>query len=378
MEISSFLIEDWMNDHEDFATYNLAETCVYSMSMDQLFDLTGTDREVFLREMTSRRLTYGTIDGSHGFRKGISSMYQTITPDDIRTTHGAAGANHLVFYSLVSPGDMVVCVGPTYQQLYSIPESFGAKVTRIPLKKEDQYYLDTTALRRMSRAGADLICINNPNNPTGARIPDEQLLEIADFARQTNAVVLCDEVYRNLTQDGSAMMSIADVYERGISTGSMSKVFSFAGLRLGWVACRDKKIMEKISSHRDYSHISCGMIDEMVSDLVLSNYDQVLNRSRTMVRENLAILEEFVESTPILSWVKPQAGTTALLHYKHKLVSYKLCERLLEETGVLLSPGVCFGLENCVRIGYACDGQELRDGLRLFGEFLNRLTAGRR
>ena len=126
MNIKPFLVEEWMNAYETGAKYNIAETCVDSVSLDELFALTGTDKESFLADFCQRRLTYGHIEGNPDFLNGVCGLYKTIRPENVVTTHGASGANHHVFYSLVNPGDRVISIMPTYQQLYSIPESYGA------------------------------------------------------------------------------------------------------------------------------------------------------------------------------------------------------------------------------------------------------------
>lgn len=127
MNISPFKVEEWMNAYETQATINIAETCVNSVSLDELFALTGENKQAFLNAFCQRRLTYGDIVGKPELREGICDLFKTLRPDEVATTHGAAGANHLAMYALIRPGDHVVCVLPTYQQLYSIPQSFGAQ-----------------------------------------------------------------------------------------------------------------------------------------------------------------------------------------------------------------------------------------------------------
>jgi len=374
MRIESFLIEDWMNAHEESASVNLAETCVSPMSLTDLFELTETPPGDFFGKVAERRLTYGAIDGSDTLKEGICGFYANMPPGAVLTTHGAAGANHLVFCSLVEPGDEVICVHPTYQQLYSIPASFGATVKLLELRRENRYRIDPDELRSLVNPRTRMICINNPNNPTGALNRADILEKVVDAARECGAVLLSDEVYRGLQPQDIPVPSAADIYERAVSVCSMSKVFSLAGLRLGWLACRDETLMEKIRSHRNYSHISCGVIDEAVAALALSFRERVLERSRGIIRTNLAAVEQLVDSHPLLSWVKPEAGTTALLWYRADIGSYELCERLLADTGVLLSPGACFGLEGCVRIGFVFARGELQRGLELFGSFLSEVA----
>ena len=125
MNIKPFAVEEWMNEYEVGALYNIAETCVDSVSLNELFELTGENKEDFLKDFCAQRLTYGNIWGSEALRSGISKLYHTIKADEVVLTHGAAGANHHVFCSLISAGDRVVSIMPTYQQLYSNEPRFA-------------------------------------------------------------------------------------------------------------------------------------------------------------------------------------------------------------------------------------------------------------
>ena len=370
MKIKPFAVEEWMNAYEENARYNIAETCVDSISLAELLALSGEDADAFWRALSGRRLTYGDIVGAPALREGIAGLYRTMTPDGIVTTHGAAGANHHVFYSLVEPGDRVITIRPSYQQLTSIPEGYGADLQVMHLRAENGYLPDLAELRRLAAPGTKLICVNNPNNPTGALMDRAMLQEIALIADRAGAYVLCDEVYRHLTQDDAWSDSIVDLYDKGISTGSMSKVFSLAGLRLGWIATHDGALKRSLLSHRDYNHISCGMLDEMTATLALRHKDALLARSRGIVRENLAILSDWIAGEPALSWVRPQAGTTALVRYDDPLDSYEFCRRMYEETGAFVTPGDCFEEPKSMRIGYACEADTLRAGLWAVSAFL--------
>ena len=374
MKIATFKVEEWMNLNETKAKYNIAETCVDSVSLDELFSLAGRDRREFFDTLSRRRMTYGAIFGAEELKAAICGLYRSAGADDVITTHGAAGANHLALYSLVEPGDAVVSVMPTYQQLYSIPESYGAKVRILKLKREENFLPDLDRLRTLVNEKTKVICINNPNNPTGALMPEETLRGIVGIARRVGAYVICDEVYRFLTQEEGYPESIADLYEKGIAVGRMSKVFSLAGLRLGWIATRSREAMREILLHRDYDTISCGMIDEALATVALEAKEAIIARNRAIVRENLAILDEWIAKEPRFSYVKPQCGTTALLYCDVDMPSEEFCARLLAETGAFLTPGSCFDEEHCFRIGYACGKEELKEGLAKLSEFVKGLA----
>lgn len=374
MNIKPFAVEEWMNEYETGARYNIAETCVDSVSLDELFALAGESKDEFLSKFCATRLTYGDIWGSDALREGVCRLYRTVRPDEVVLTHGAAGANHHVFCSLISAGDRVVSIMPTYQQLYSIPEAIGADVAIMHLKQENHYLPDLDELKALVTPGTKMVCINNPNNPTGALMSRELLEQIIEIARGANAYVLCDEVYRHLTQADGWCESVADLYEKGISVSSMSKVFSLAGIRMGWIATHDKAAVKAFLSHRDYNLISCGMFDDAVASLALRHSDEMIRRNQAIVRENLAILDEWVQAHPHFYYTKPQAGTTALVYYDYDIPSYEFCERLYHGTGSFVTPGDCFEQPHSMRIGYACDAQTLKDGLAALADLAETLN----
>lgn len=369
MKIRDFGVEIWMNRYETVCDWNLAETCVESLTVAELLEMAGEPGDL-LAELLPMKLTYGAIEGSERLRHLIAGLYDGQGIENVVVTHGAIGANALVHETLVEPGDRVVSVLPTYQQHYSIPESYGADIRILKLREENGFLPDLEELARLAAPGTKLICLNNPNNPTGALMDRGFLGKVVEIARASGAWVLCDEVYRGTDQEGGGMTaSIADLYEKGISTGSMSKTFSLAGLRLGWIVA-PAELLRAVSIHRDYNTISVGMLDDHFAAVALENRDRILARSRAITRGNLAILSEWVDREPSISWVKPKSGTTALLRYDLPLSSEALCTRLLERTGVMLTPGSAMDMEGYLRIGYANGEAVLREGLRRFSRFL--------
>ncbi|PTX54042.1 aspartate/methionine/tyrosine aminotransferase [Litoreibacter ponti] len=371
MQIEPFGVEIWMNAWETRCTHNLGETCVESLTIEELLSLSGRN-ETDLSALLALKMTYGDIRGSDRLLSAIAGLYSKQGPENLITTHGTIGANMLVHKALISSGDHVVAVVPSYQQHYSIPASIGAEVDKLWLREEDRFLPDLDRLRALVRPDTRLIALTNPNNPTGALIEREILLEIAEIAREVDAWLLCDEVYRGTDQDGSGMTdAVADLYEKGISTCGMSKAFSLAGLRLGWVA-GPAEVIEAVERHRDYDTISIGRIDDHFATLALENRDRILARSRAITRGNLAILSDWVAGEPRVSWVKPRSGTVTLLRIDMAEGSEAFCRGLLQETGVLFTPGAAFGMEGYVRIGFANPEADLRAGLARVSDYLAR------
>ncbi|HQR79798.1 MAG TPA: aminotransferase [Actinomycetota bacterium] len=372
MKIRDFGVEQWMNEYENLGEYNLAETCVQSLTTAELLELTGK-RDSFLDEILPMQLTYGAIPGSDRLRTAIAALYERQGMDNVVVTHGAIGANHLVHLTLVEPGDRIVSVLPTYQQHYSVPESIGADVRVLRLREENDWLPDLDELAELVGDEAKLVAINNPNNPTGSLMDEAFLRKVVDICEPAGAYLLCDEVYRGVDlADPGTTASVADLYERGISTGSMSKAFSLAGLRLGWVT-GPQDLVAKLMVQRDYSTISVGMIDDLLSAYALEHAEAILARNRALVRGNHKTLSDWIEQEPHITWVEPAGGTTAFLKYDLDVPSREFCVDLVERTGVILTPGSAFDVEGYLRIGYANSNEILRAGLERFSEHLARM-----
>ncbi|HEY4352776.1 MAG TPA: aminotransferase class I/II-fold pyridoxal phosphate-dependent enzyme, partial [Paraburkholderia sp.] len=280
----------------------------------------------------------------------------------------------LVYETLIEPGDHVVSVLPTYQQHYSIPESYGAQVEILRLREENGFLPDLDELKRLVTAKTRLIAINNPNNPTGSLMDRAFLERLVDIARACGAYVLNDEVYRGTDQHGNGFTaSIADLYENGISTGSMSKTWSLAGLRVGWIAAATD-VIARVRTHRDYNTISVGMLNDLLASIALENRRELLERNHGILRTNLALLDRWMETEPALSYVKPKSGTTALVRVDVDMSSRDFCVALVEKTGVMVTPGSALDIEGYVRIGYANGTDVLEKGLARVSGFLKGLA----
>ncbi len=373
MKIKPFGVEIWMNEFENQCEFNLGETCVASLTIEQLLQMAGKNDSV-LTDLLPMKMTYGAILGSDRLRDNICQLYTRQLRENIVVTHGAIGANALVHETLVEPGDHVISVRPTYQQHYSIPESYGATVDILNLRPENGFLPDLEEFAAIIRPDTKLIVINNPNNPTGAVMDEEFLKKFIDIARTSDAYILCDEVYRGTGQTGDGFSpAIADLYEKGISVAGMSKTFSLAGLRLGWIA-GPFDVLEAVSIHRDYNTISVGMLDDYFAAMALGAKDKILERSQRITRQNLQILDDWVAGEPAIFYVKPQGGTTALLKYDFDMPSRDFCVQLLQTTGVMLTPGSVMGMEGWLRIGYANNPEILTAGLAKMSEFIAGLT----
>ena len=377
MYIEPFGVEQWMNEWETKVITNLAETCVDSLSAGALLDLSGR-REEITRQMMDLRLSYGDILGSEELLGAIASIYESAKLENVIVMNGGSAANFIAMFTLIEPEDEVICVYPTYQQLYSIPRAFGASVKLLRLRYENSFLPDIAELKKLVTPKTKMIIINNSNNPTGSLMTDAMLKDTIQVAESVGAWLYCDEAYRLLAHDGVCASSVADMYEKGIVSSSLSKNFSLAGLRLGWlVGPRD--FIKEVTNRRDYTTISCGRIDDLLGRVAIQCKEKILSRNLGIIRACANVLDEWVKSEPCIHYVKPKSGTTAFLQYDYDISSEDFCLRLIERDGTFLLPGVCFGPEfdRFLRIGYSYEPQALKTGLGKVSDFLRELEKGR-
>ena len=376
MHIEPFKLEEWLKKREANTKYNLAENCVYAVTLDDFIQITKIDKKQFLSKLCQVKLDYGNIDGGTPILKqAISELYTEILPENILATHGATFANSHLIWSLIEPNDNVIAIYPDYQQFISLPKSFGAEVRILHRDPKKGYSICKEELDALCDNNTKLITLSNPNNPTGALLSLHELKELIEVARKYNTYIICDEVYRHVLQDDQVCPSIADLYEKGISVGSMSKACSMAGIRLGWIATKDKHAMQNIKYHIGYDMSSVGGIKEYIAAIALKYKKALIDRNMSLLRVNLITLDGWLrQNKNHLSYVYPKAGSTVLVFYDYDVPSEKLCSYLYNTTGTLITPGDIFNVPHSFRISYACDHRQLLSGLVCLSEVCEKLN----
>lgn len=233
-----------------------------------------------------------------------------------------------------------------------------------------------------------MIILNNPNNPTGAVIPTEVMQEIVDYAKARGIIIFSDEVYRPLFHDSTNTPPPATAYgyDKTIVTGSMSKAFALAGIRIGWVVSPSKEIMTACAHTRDYTTISVSQVDDQIATYALSPPVQapLLKRNIGLARQNVALVKEFTSKySANCTWVTPNAGTTAFIQFKKggkPVNDVSFCEDLIKSTKVFVCPGShCFGADEdfpgYVRLGYVCETAVLKEALAKLAAYVDQNLA---
>lgn len=370
MKIANFGVEEWLNVWENDAIYDIAGSSIASFSLEEIISINGTSPKEFFDKILKTKMDYGWIEGSPEFKKEVSKLYKNIPPENILQTNGATGANLLALYSLVEPGNHVISMHPSYQQLYEIPKSFGAEVEFWEIYEENDWLPKLEELKRLIRPNTKLICLNNANNPTGTVFDDDFLKEIVKIASNVGAYILVDEVYK-LLDSNISVSSIVDLYDKGISTNSLSKTYSVPGIRVGWIAS-NKKLADLFRKYRDYTMICAGVFDDYLAVHILKNKELVFDRNKKIIHTNLGIVREWVKNEPRVSLVFPQYVSTSFIKLDIPVDVEQFCIDILKEKGVLLVPGNRFDVPKHVRLGYCSHTGVLKNGLKELSAYLKK------
>jgi aspartate/methionine/tyrosine aminotransferase len=295
--------------------------------------------------------------------------------DDVLITAGTAEANHLTIMQLLQPEDEIVVETPGWPQPLVLAEAIGAKINRLHRHEHLEWDFDFDELETLVTSKTKLIFLTNPNNPSGHLLTKSDLERVARIAARVGAYVLVDEVYAGLEWTGERAPAMADLYERGISTGSVSKALGLQGLRIGWLICRDPRVILDAMVLRENSSEIMNVLGETIAEIALrpARYANALGQARNAGRSTLAILEAFIASRPELSWCPPKAGLIGLARLEG-WDGDTLTRAMLEEPyKTLVIPGSAYGLPQHIRLGVGGGAAaNLGEGLRRLGLFLDQ------
>ena len=365
MRIADFALERYFAKWEFAVDHLLCASDVQGYPMADLLDL--ADRQT--RDLWDGLvLGYTESTGHPLLRAEIATLYEGLEADDVLVFAGAEEAIFCLSNTLLESDDHAVVTWPGYQSLYEVARAAGADVTLHELREETGWAIDVDLLRRQVTPATRLIVINAPHNPTGM-LPDRITFDaIVEIAETTGVLLLVDEVYRYLElTDVDRLPAGAEATSRGISLGVMSKSFAMAGLRIGWLATRDRDVLERCARFKDYTTICSSAPSEILALIGLRARETVLERSRGIVADNLAIIDGFFDEWgDRFTWVRPRAGSVGFPRLTVPGVSIDdWAATLVEAEGVLLLPGSQFGYGgNHFRLGFGrADLPAALDGL---------------
>ena len=341
MQLREFKLERFFAAHEFSARHLLSASDCEALTLAELLVLADDESLALWRDL---KLGYTESAGHPLLRSAAAALYEGIAADEVLI----AAPEELIFIAmnvLVAPGDGVIVTFPGYQSLYEVASALGARTTRWTLQPDASgWRLDLAALEQHITPATRLLVINFPHNPTGYLPGRDELNTILDLARQHNLVVFADEMYRLLEYDpGRRLPSVADVYERGIALGGLSKAFGLPGLRIGWLATHDRSFLARAQAFRDYTTICNSAPAEILGLMALRRAEQITARNLAIIRANLTLAEQFFAGHPDrFRWLPPQAGPVAFPQFIAGSPVAEFCRRALEQYDTMILPGDVF------------------------------------
>ena len=344
-----------------------------------------------IKAMEDGNTKYTNVNGILPLREAICKKFKDdngliYNPSQIVVSTGAKQSLANAFLAILNPGDEVIVPNPYW---VSYPEIIGladGKAVFVESNETSSYKFTKENLEKAVTEKTKAIILNTPNNPTGTIYSKEELMEIAEFAKKYNLIIVSDEMYEKLIYDGEEHVSIAsvsdDAYERTIVINGLSKSYAMTGWRLGYCGATEKisKLMTNIQSHMT-SNV-CSITQYAAVEALNGPQDKVKEMISEFERRRNYMVKTLEEMNN-LSIIKPQGAFYIMINIDKCLGkeingekitdSMDFSAKLLEHEKVAVIPGKAFGLDNYVRVSYATSMELIEKGLERINKFVNKL-----
>lgn len=374
MKPRDFQLEVYFEQYEFSAPYLLTQSDCETISIAALLDMEPGSQEAFL----SQRLGYTQVTGSPELKEQIAALYTQHGPEAVIVHTGAQEAIFNFMHIFLTPGDHVIAQFPLYQSLYSVAEDIGCAVDKWQIRQTDTgWTMDLDEWESLIQSETKLLCINNPNNPTGFIFSEEQMKRIAEIAEKHGIFIFCDEVYKGLELDGISRPWFSDLSENALSLGVMSKAYGLPGLRIGWIVTGNCDVLDQLRKMKHFTSICNSAPSEFLATVALKQGETILKKNLERIKKNLKISDRFFENHHHLFRTnRQQAGPIAFHEMKIDTPMEAFCNQLVKDSGVLLLPGSVYDYPGTYfRMGYG--RADFEENLRRFEVYLdNRIDYG--
>ena len=368
MQIEPFLLERYFAKYEFSARYLLSSSDCEALSMSAVLQMMDPESKRLWEELN---LGYTESTGHPLLRESIAEIYANMNPEDTLVAAPEEGI-FLFMHALLKPGDHVVCTFPAYQSLHAIATAIGCEVSTWEADEKQGWRFDLERLKTMLRPDTRLIVVNFPHNPTGYIPPRSDYDALIDLVRQRGVYLLSDEMYRFLEFDSSSALPPAcELYDRAFSLCGLSKAFGLPGLRVGWIASRNREVLARMGGLKDYTTICSSAPSEILAITALRNTEKIVARQLERLRKNLAVLDEFfAEYDDCFSWNRPAGGSVCFPRLLTDQGADEICEGLVRSAGIMLVPASTFHFgDRHVRIGFG--RENLTEVIERFSDYLS-------
>jgi aspartate/methionine/tyrosine aminotransferase len=336
MNIAPFKLERYFARYEFTAPYLLCASDCEAVSLDELLAL---DPDLG-RKLHALRLGYTQATGAPELRAAVAKLYESVPADEVLLHAGSSEAIFSFMNCTLAAGDHVIVQSPCYQSHYEVARAIGCDVTQWVGDERNGWSLDPALLERSIRPNTKAVMLTAPHNPTGYLMTHQTQSAIIDIVRRRGLWLFSDEIFRFLEHDQAQRLpAAADVYERAISVGGLSKSFGLAGVRVGWIATRDHAVCDAMTRFKDYLSLCNGATDEVLAGVALEHREVLHRRSIDIIHANLGIFTDFLaRHGHLFSWQRPYAGSIGLVRYAGSEGSARFCDDVVTRSGVLLLP----------------------------------------
>lgn len=361
MSFVRFELERWQSAWEHRVRFNLSESGVHPLSIEELLAIADVDP----KEVGSIRLGYSQADGTDPLRSEIAALYPGASEDNVIVTVGSSEANFVTCWTLIEPGDHVAILSPLYRQTWGLAQNFGARVSTFDLKPELGWDPDPDDVVKAITPQTKLVVVTNPNNPTGHVLTDQARGVILARTAEVGAWLLADEVYLGAELSGPTTETFWGEYDRTVAVNGLSKAYGLPGLRIGWLVF-PAEFKESFWSRHDYTVIGPTAPSDFLATRALRVREKILARTRSILNENYPILDAWLtELGGAIEWLRPDCGAISLVRYGQSITSLELADKIRAEYDILLEPAEHFGFERSIRFGYGNETSDFRQALEV-------------
>ena len=339
-------------------------------------------RKAAIQTLERKQIIYGPNKGIAPLRNAITEKIMSKhgvkydADEEILVTVGGSEAIDIALRGIIDPGDEVLVVEPSFVCYAPLVELIGGVAVPVPTRIENNFKLTVEDLEGKITDRTKMIILPFPNNPTGAIMTREDLEPIADFLRDTNIIILSDEIYSELTygRKHCSITELPDMQERTILVNGFSKAYAMTGWRLGYVAA-PQPITSQIAKVHQYAIMCSPFVSQNAAIAALSSCDaEVKKMADEYNTRRRFLVQEFNRIG--LTCFNPEGAFYVFPCIKSTgLTSEEFCERLLYEELVAAVPGNAFGAsgEGYIRISYAYSIKHLREAMKRIEKFVNKL-----
>jgi aspartate/methionine/tyrosine aminotransferase len=316
--------------------------------MPELIELTKRRRDDELLDLYfNHDLHYVSNGGSNDLRQDIARVVycNQLSAENILVFPGGQVALQTAAYAFASDHTHSIVFTPGYQSTVESPEwaTNNAGVTQIPRNPDNNWQIEIQRFKEAIRPNTKFVILNEPWNPGGIVMSHQAQLDIIDVCRQHGIVILCDEVYRLLEHDESDRLpAMANVYEKGISAVTMSKPWGACGVTIGWLACQDLSMIQRLIDIQYFGTACVSRASEIQARMILAASDEILKQRHEIILCNKALLMRFVEKYSDFFSLKSPPNAGAIAFVKFKLFPSHLLGEQLASNGISIKPYYCF------------------------------------